>query len=398
MVNPELLQTVDITLPNAAYSVVIGRHLLQDAVRLQALIKGTQILIITNETIAPLYLDRLCQHFQDFQCDVIILPDGEAYKTQASITQIHEILIQKQHHRDTTLIALGGGVIGDMTGFAASTYHRGVAFIQCPTTLLAAVDAAVGGKTAINYPGAKNAVGSFYQPSAVLIDLVCFDTLPTREFQAGFAEVIKYALLSGDLTLSLKPLPELIATCCRMKAKIISEDVADTTGQRALLNLGHTFAHALEAHTQYARWLHGEAVAIGLYCAALLSYQIGNLEIDVVEKIDNLLAYHQLPRRIPHEIPCDALYECMLQDKIVTNNQILFILLKSVGHAYVNETITRNNIKDLFMTAKDNIDETKAIPVCFQAPQLIPLENTQPEGGSTGVNEATAGIASTGLS
>ncbi len=350
MVSPELLETVHITLPNACYSIRIGRHLLKEAARLSRLIQGTQVLIVTNETIAPLYLDSVRDAFQTRQCDVVILPDGEAYKTQASVTRIHEALIRHQHHRDTTLVALGGGVIGDITGFAASTYHRGVACVQLPTTLLAAVDAAVGGKTAINYPGAKNAVGSFHQPSAVLIDLNCFDTLPQREFQSGFGEVVKYALLSGDLSLTQKSLPELIATCCRIKANIIQHDVEDHTGQRALLNLGHTFAHALEAHTHYTRWLHGEAVAIGLYYAALLSHQVGGLDKSVVQKIDELLKYHELPRRMPDDISADAVYAGMQQDKKVTNNTILFILIESLGHCCVNHKITKENIYDLLQT------------------------------------------------
>ncbi|MDX2345563.1 MAG: 3-dehydroquinate synthase [Legionella sp.] len=348
MVSLNILQTIDITLPNACYSIVIGQHLLEDAVQLKALIKGTQVLVVTNQTIAPLYLDKLCHALQNFQCDTVILPDGEAYKNQASVTKIHEALIKHQHHRDTTLIALGGGVIGDLTGFAASTYHRGVAFIQMPTTLLAAVDAAVGGKTAINYPGAKNAVGSFYQPKAVFIDLICFNSLPKREFQSGFAEVIKYALLSGDLALSKKPLPELIATCCQIKASMIADDVEDKTGQRALLNLGHTFAHALEAHTNYTRWLHGEAVAIGLYYAVLLSHQIGDLDKALVKQVDDLLAYHELPRRIPHDIKINALYDFMQQDKKVTNNRILFILIKALGNCYTNDKITKKDIYDLY--------------------------------------------------
>ena len=348
MVSLKFVQEVTVTLPNVRYAIVIARHLLKDAARLTAAVQGTQVLIVTNETIAPLYLDLVRKAFQSIQCDVVILPDGEAYKSQASITQIHEALITHQHHRDTTLIALGGGVIGDITGFAASTYHRGVAFIQLPTTLLAAVDAAVGGKTAINYPNAKNAVGSFHQPSAVFVDLACLDTLPKREFQAGFAEVIKYALLSGDLSLPSKPLPELIAACCRIKADIVQADVNDKTGARALLNLGHTFAHALEAYTHYTRWLHGEAVAMGLYCAARLSHQLGHLNADVVQQVDDLLNTHDLPRRVPDDIAWDDLYTLMQQDKKIINKQIPFILMKAPGECYLNTAVTKADIETLF--------------------------------------------------
>ncbi|MDF1645368.1 MAG: 3-dehydroquinate synthase [Legionellaceae bacterium] len=347
MVSLKSLQKVDVKLSKTCYSIVIGRHLLEDAAHFSALIQGSQVLIVTNETIAPLYLDKLCQSLQKFQCDVVILPDGEAYKNQESITRIHEALIRYQHHRDTTLIALGGGVIGDITGFAASTYHRGVALIQCPTTLLAMVDASVGGKTAINHPQAKNVIGSFYQPSAVLIDLVCLETLHPRERQAGFAEIIKYALLSGDLSLSSKPLPELVAACCRIKAAIVEADAEDKVGVRALLNLGHTFAHALETYTHYKRWLHGEAVAIGLYCAAKLSHQLGHLDVSIVQQVDDLLALYELPRRMPRDIQWDALYQLMQQDKKATHGKIPFVLMKALGQCYLDTTVTKTQIQCL---------------------------------------------------
>ncbi len=344
MANPEVLEEVYVTCSHIHYVITIGRHLLKDATRFASLIRGTQVLIVTNETIAPLYLDVLSQSLQTFQCDVVVLPDGEAYKTQESATRIHEALIKHQHHRDTTLIALGGGVIGDITGFAASTYHRGVDFIQCPTTLLAVVDAAVGGKTAINYPNAKNAVGSFHHPKAVCVDLTCLDTLPKREFRSAFGEIIKYALLSGDLSLLSKPLPELIASCCRIKADIVKADETDRTGVRALLNLGHTFAHALEAYTNYTRWLHGEAVAIGLYCAARLSHRLGQLDIALVQQIDALLASCELPRRVPDDISWDALYTLMQQDKKATHGNVPFVLMRALGQCYLETSVKKEDI------------------------------------------------------
>ncbi|MDF1827123.1 MAG: 3-dehydroquinate synthase [Legionellaceae bacterium] len=357
MGKPEVLQEVDVKLPHQRYTIFIGRHLLHDAALLKAAIPGTQALIVTNQTLAPLYLDNVRQAIQqhDIQCHVVILPDGEMHKTQASVSMIHEVLIQHQHHRDTVLIALGGGVIGDMTGFAASTYHRGVACIQIPTTLLAQVDSAVGGKTAINYPGAKNAVGSFHQPSAVIIDLNTLDTLPEREFRAGLAEVIKYGLLVGgeflnhlkhDL-LNQQALPKLIATCCQIKADFIRLDEREVTGQRALLNLGHTFAHALEAVTNYERWLHGEAVAIGLYCAARLSYQLGYLSQADVKQVDELLEYAGLPRRIPADIALSAVYERMYHDKKVQNNRLRFILIKKLGDCFVDASVTAHDVKQV---------------------------------------------------
>lgn len=352
MGKPEVFQEVEVRLPEQSYTIHIGRHLLNDSRRFTAVIAGTQVLIITNETLAPLYLEQLRDALHDFQCDVVILPDGEAYKTQASIAIIHEYLIQHKHHRDTTLIALGGGVIADLTGFAASTYHRGVACIQIPTTLLAQVDASVGGKTAINYPNAKNVVGSFYQPRAVFIDLNMLDTLPEREFRAGLAEVIKYGLLVGGefleklqlILLDKQALPELIADCCRIKADIVEQDERESTGTRALLNLGHTFAHALEAVTSYERWLHGEAVAIGLYCAALLSHQLGYLSQADVLLLDTLLEKASLPRRIPSDIVLSEIYELMYQDKKVLKNKLRFVLMKAFGDCYVDAGVSERDV------------------------------------------------------
>lgn len=362
MAKAEVFQEVEVRLPTDSYSIRIGRHLLTDAVHLKTAILSNQVLIVTNETLALLYLNTVHDALRDFQCDIVILPDGEAYKTQASITKIHEALIQYKHHRDTTLIALGGGVVGDITGFAASTYHRGVACIQIPTTLLAQVDAAVGGKTAINYPNVKNVVGTFHQPSAVFIDLNTLDTLPEREFRAGMAEVIKYGLLVGGEfweQLKLFPtsrglsarsswdvgiMPALIANCCRIKADFIQQDERETTGARVLLNLGHTFAHALEAATNYERWLHGEAVAIGLYCAAQLSHHLGYLSQADLTQLDALLENADLPRRIPQDISLSKIYDLMHQDKKVLQNKLRFILIKAPGDCYVDTNVCEQDV------------------------------------------------------
>ncbi|MDF1683627.1 MAG: 3-dehydroquinate synthase [Legionellaceae bacterium] len=355
----EVFQEVEVRLPNQHYTIYIGRHLLHDAARFQAVMPGTQALIVTNETLAPLYLDYLCEALHHVQYQVVILPDGEVHKTQASVATIHEALIHHKHHRDTVLIALGGGVIGDITGFAASTYQRGVACIQIPTTLLAQVDSAVGGKTAINYPGAKNSVGSFHQPCAVFIDLGMLDTLPEREFRAGLAEVIKYGLLVGGdflgqlehILLDKQALPQLIANCCRIKAEIIRQDERESTGQRALLNLGHTFAHALEAVTNYERWLHGEAVAIGLYCAARLSCDLGYLSQADVNQVDALLKRAGLPRRIPPDISLSKIYELMHQDKKVQNNKLRFVLIKKLGECYVDASVSEQDVMHVLADA-----------------------------------------------
>ena len=359
MGKPEVFQEVEVRLPYQSYTIYIGRYLLKDAARFKAVIAGTQVLIVTNTTLAPLYLNDVRESLQGVQCDVVILPDGEEHKTQTSITVIHEALIQHKHHRDTTLIALGGGVIGDITGFAASTYHRGVAYIQIPTTLLAQVDSAVGGKTAINYPNAKNAVGSFHQPRAVFIDVEILNTLPEREFRAGLGEVIKYGLLTGGdffknlphVLCNKNALSELIADCCRIKASIVQQDEQETRGIRTLLNLGHTFAHALEAATHYERWLHGEAVSIGLYCAAQLSHQLGYLSHVDVMLIDRFLELTGLPRRIPSDVSGLLLYECMQQDKKIHQNTLHFILMKAPGDCYVETQVSQQDVMHVLADA-----------------------------------------------
>ncbi|KTC95776.1 3-dehydroquinate synthase [Legionella erythra] len=355
--------TLQVTLPAKTYPVIIGHDLLSQADLFAETVKSRQVMIISNETIAPLYLDNVRQFFADRQCDHLILPDGEIYKEQQSLARIYDELIQRQHHRDTTLIALGGGVIGDITGFAASTYHRGTHFIQIPTSLLAQVDASIGGKTAINHPAGKNLIGSFYQPDAVIIDLDTLNTLPPREFRAGLAEVIKYALLQGGDFFELvyhalkkgladknsPALAEIVRECCRIKAGIVAEDEREA-GRRALLNLGHTFAHALETYSQYQRWLHGEAVAIGLYCAAKLSALLGFIEEDQVVLIDELLNLAKLPSRIPRDVSLEALRAIMSQDKKIKNNKLRFILLKAIGDCSIDE-VTETALREVLKCA-----------------------------------------------
>jgi 3-dehydroquinate synthase len=351
----DLYQELIIRLPAYEYPIVIGRNALTDEALLRRYIPGKQVLIVTNTTIAPLYLRYLQSVFADRQCDVVILKDGEEFKNQQSLFAIYDILITKQHHRNTTLIALGGGVIGDITGFAAATYQRGVEFLQIPTTLLAQVDASIGGKTAINHPLAKNMIGSFHQPKAVIMDLNTLQTLPLREFRAGLAEVIKHALLAGGEFFELiynslledseikrsEKLPVIISYCCQIKAKFVQEDEREM-GIRALLNLGHTFAHALEVYTQYGRWLHGEAVAIGLYCAALLSYYHAHLDEKSLLLIDSLLTLAKLPHKIPTDINLHDLCDLMSRDKKIKNKHLCFILMKAIGNCYIEENVPEN--------------------------------------------------------
>jgi len=363
MAKNEVNRRLDVRLPHTTYPLLFGSGLLSDSSIIREYVTGSQVLIVSNDTVAPLYLARIQNALADIQTHVVLLPDGEAYKNQASLTTIYDMLLEHQHHRDTTLIALGGGVIGDITGFAASTYQRGVRWIQCPTTLLAMVDASVGGKTAINHPIGKNMIGSFYQPNAVIMDLSTLSTLPPREMKAGMAEVIKHGLLVGGDFLSLlnhvlkstrgiqlQDLEEFIIRSCELKAAIVEEDEFDR-GRRALLNLGHTFAHALEALTHYQQWLHGEAVAIGLYCAALLSQHLGHLTQDDVRMVDNLLRQAGLPRRIPRSIDLIEMIRLMGQDKKIKDNKICFVLIKAFGDCYLNDQVPEDVLLQILRCA-----------------------------------------------
>ena len=364
MAKPKIYQQLSINCVSSAYPIYIGDNLLSDHDLLRRHVLGKQVMIVTNDKVAPLYLQNLKQAFADIQCDVIILGDGEINKNQQNLTNIYDALIQGDHHRDTTLIALGGGVIGDITGFAAATYQRGVAFIQLPTTLLAQVDASVGGKTAINHPEGKNMIGSFHQPKAVIMDISTLSTLPEREFRSGFAEIIKYGLLVGGDLLSkiniqldegisvnsIDKLSPLIAASCNIKALFVEEDERET-GNRALLNLGHTFAHSLEAYTHYETWLHGEAVAIGIYCAALLSYKLGNLEKSELIFIDSLLKKAKLPSRIPKDIDLAILQELMMHDKKVKDKTLHFVLLKNFGDCYIDNKVTTEILSSVLKSA-----------------------------------------------
>jgi 3-dehydroquinate synthase len=362
MAKSKRLHAVNVQLPGRSYPIHIGTGFLSDATFLNQFIPSKQVFVVSNETVAPKYMAYLAKAFESIQCDQIIIPDGEEYKDSHHLNLIFDALIKKKHHRDTTLIALGGGVIGDITGLAASLFQRGVRFVQIPTTLLAQVDASVGGKTAINHPAAKNMIGSFYQPHAVLMDLDTLSTLPEREFRSGMAEVIKYAMIAGEPLLSFlyemmqnnllsfnnADLARLIEQCCMIKANIVESDERES-GSRALLNLGHTFAHALESITNYKRWRHGEAVAIGLYCAAVLSNKMGLIKKDEVEQIDSLLKCSGLPSRVPREINISALIDIMYTDKKVKNDKLRFILLKSIGCCYIEGNVPEEVLQDALL-------------------------------------------------
>ncbi|WP_048308035.1 3-dehydroquinate synthase [Halomonas sp. PR-M31] len=339
-------RTLDVALGERSYPIHVGAGLLQDPRLLRSHLAGRQVLIVTNETVAPLYLDILKQGLDgDLEVQELILPDGEQTKTLATVTRIWDALLEAGFNRRCTLIALGGGVIGDMTGYAAACYQRGVAFIQVPTTLLAQVDSSVGGKTGVNHPLGKNMIGAFWQPRAVIIDTRTLDSLPERELSAGLAEVIKYGLicdlpflawLEEHMTrlreLDADLLSEAILRSCRIKADIVAADETEQ-GVRALLNLGHTFGHAIEAHQGYGNWLHGEAVGTGMYLAALLSQQLHWLAQVEIERVGAVLRAAGLPLSAPANMNAAAFLEHMRRDKKNLDARIRLVLLRGLGDA-----------------------------------------------------------------
>ena len=344
------MHTLTVQTPSHHYPIFIGQNLISQAHELLKPHLGKRAAIITNETVAPLYLkafqtalDRAgVAHFS------IILPDGEQYKNWQTLNLIFDGLMQQRAERKTTLIALGGGVIGDMVGFAAATYQRGAPFIQVPTTLLSQVDSSVGGKTAINHPLGKNMIGAFYQPQAVLADLSTLQTLPPRELSAGMAEVIKYgalgdaaffAWLETHMSELMAQQPELLAQavyhCCKMKADIVAQDETEQ-GIRAWLNLGHTFGHAIEAEMGYGVWLHGEAVAAGCVLAARLSEQLGQTAPEDTRRIAALMEAASLPAA-PPKFAFEKWLEHMSHDKKDSSGIMRFIGLKRLGEAAITE-------------------------------------------------------------
>ncbi|HEY7865712.1 MAG TPA: 3-dehydroquinate synthase [Psychromonas sp.] len=355
------MEKIVVDLGERSYPISIGEGLLTEAALFKAAIKGKKVMIVSNETVAPLYLACCKETLIDFEIDEIILPDGEKFKNLHTFEMILTALLSKKHARDTTIIALGGGVIGDMAGFAAACYQRGVAFIQVPTTVLSQVDSSVGGKTAVNHPLGKNMIGAFYQPQAVIIDIDCLKTLPAREFAAGMAEVIKYGILydqafftwleeniSAIKTLQPAVITYMIKRCCEIKAEIVSLDEKEG-GIRALLNLGHTFGHAIEAEQGYGNWLHGEAVAAGMVLAAKTALNLGLIEAAQIDKIILLIKHFDLPVNAPENMRYEQFAEHMQLDKKVLDGKLRLILPTSIGRCEifdnVSETLLRRIIE-----------------------------------------------------
>jgi 3-dehydroquinate synthase len=342
------MQTLKVELANRSYPIHIGRNLISDASLILPHLKRKHVAIVTNTTVAPLYLAKLTQTLETAGVKVIpiILPDGEAYKNTETLNTIYDVLLQNRCERSTTLIALGGGVIGDLTGYAAATYLRGVPFIQIPTTLLSQVDSSVGGKTGINHPLGKNMIGAFYQPQLVLADIDTLQTLPPREFSAGVAEVIKYGLIRDAdffdwlevnmaklMELDEQVLSEAIYRSCQNKADVVAKDEHEQ-GERALLNLGHTFGHAIENAMGYGVWLHGEAVAAGTIMAADLSQRMAWLTSNEVTRIKNSLVAANLPIN-PPDLGATKYLDLMGLDKKVENGKIRLVLQQGIGKAVI---------------------------------------------------------------
>ena len=350
------MKNLELDLGERSYPIFIARDLLGKADLWCKYMAGRQVCIVTNDTIAPLYLEKLKAQLGDKEVCEVVLPDGEAYKTLATLEQIFDTLLEKNHNRTTTLIALGGGVVGDMCGFAAACYQRGVQFIQIPSTLLSMVDSSVGGKTGVNHPLGKNMIGAFHQPNCVLADLSLLDTLPDREFAAGMAEVIKYGLIcdapffewlekniAGVMSRDSDLLAEAVYRSCVNKAGVVAEDEREG-GRRAILNLGHTFGHAIETAEGYGNWLHGEAVSAGMVLAMALSVELGWLSSDILVRGEMLLKIVGLPISPPENMDVDQFLQLMGRDKKVLDGRLRLVLLKGLGESVVSSEAKKETI------------------------------------------------------
>ncbi|MDL4914687.1 MAG: 3-dehydroquinate synthase [Enterobacterales bacterium endosymbiont of Blomia tropicalis] len=352
------MEKITVALGERSYPITIAAGLFNDPASFWPLKAGDHAMLVTNQTLAPLYLEKLSALLTaaGVKVDQVVLPDGEQYKTLAVMDQVFTALLQKPHGRDTTLIALGGGVIGDLTGFAAASYQRGVRFIQVPTTLLSQVDSSVGGKTAVNHPLGKNMIGAFYQPASVIIDTDCLRSLPPRELASGLAEVIKYGIiLDGEfftwleqnldrlLALETQAMAYCIRRCCELKAEVVAADERET-GQRALLNLGHTYGHAIEAHMGYGNWLHGEAVAAGMVMAARTAERLGQFKTEETDRIITLLHRAGLPVHGPEAMKAEDYLPHMMRDKKVLAGELRLVLPLSIGRSEVRGGVAHDMV------------------------------------------------------
>jgi len=359
------MQTLTMALGSRGYPIHIGAGLITRASLIVDRLRDKKAVIVTDTNVAPLYLAPLQRALESEGVQVvpIIIPDGESHKNWETLNRILDGLLEHRCERGTALIALGGGVVGDITGFAAAVYQRGVPYVQVPTTLLAQVDSAVGGKTAINHPLGKNMIGAFYQPVAVISDTETLDTLPARELGAGLAEVIKYGVirdavffdwLEGNITRLVNREPQALAYAiersCQNKAEVVAVDERET-GPRALLNFGHTFGHAIETGTGYGTWLHGEAVATGMVLASRLSQRLGLLDETQTRRVIAILEAAGLPVR-PPALGLARYLELMGHDKKVEGSRIRFVLLRRLGEAFVSDQVPREALADVLDPAR----------------------------------------------
>ncbi len=344
---PGLMATVNVSLGDRSYPIWIGEGLLGQGSLWRSVVAGRQVALVTNDTVGPLYADRLLATLRQEGLEPILitLPDGEVHKTMAVLGTVFDAMMEHRMERGATVVALGGGVVGDMAGFAAACYQRGVAFVQVPTTLLSQVDSSVGGKTGVNNPLGKNMIGAFYQPQAVLIDMTVLQTLPERELSAGLAEIIKYgasldraffewleAQMPALRARAPAALAHAIERSCQIKAMVVAQDERESSGRRAILNFGHTFGHAIEAGMGYGQWLHGEAVGCGMVMAACLSEQLGQLAVADRDRIRRLVAAAGLPV-VPPDWSSEAYLAWMAHDKKAAAGQVRYIVLKGLGDA-----------------------------------------------------------------
>ncbi len=344
------MRKLAVDLGDRSYPITIAPGILEREESFLPYINGSQVMVVTNETVVDLYHEKLVRSLRGVaKVDTVVLPDGEEYKSLDILNRIFSGLLEKKHNRKTTIIALGGGVIGDMAGFAAASYQRGVEFIQVPTTLLSQVDSSVGGKTGVNHTLGKNMIGAFHQPNAVVIDTNVLTTLPPRELSAGLAEVIKYGLIADYdffewleanidrlVAGAVDGLAYAIEVSCNTKAKIVTEDEKES-GIRAILNLGHTFGHAIEAHQGYGKWLHGEAVGVGMVMACELSMRQGWISQNIYDRAKKLVEAANLPVASPKDMTPQIFMEYMSVDKKVLNGGLRLVLLKDCGKAVVTE-------------------------------------------------------------
>lgn len=350
------MDRVNVDLGDRSYPIFIGAGLLASLGALLPALAGRQVMVVTNSTIAPLYLHRVEQAFGDYRVDHVILPDGEQFKTLSTLDHIFTALLEKRHNRTTTIVALGGGVVGDMAGFAAAAYQRGVEFIQIPTTLLSQVDSSVGGKTGVNHPLGKNMIGAFHQPRAVIADLATLKTLPDRELSAGLAEIIKYGLIWDAeffewlercieklVARDIDALIHAVKRSCEIKAAVVGKDERESN-LRAILNLGHTFGHAIETAQGYGEWLHGEAVGAGMVMAVELSIREGWLSESMRERIHSLNQRAGLPVKGPADMTEAQYRTLMAVDKKVLDDNLRLVLLESLGKAVITTEFKAENL------------------------------------------------------